>query len=83
MSLPRRQHVAPTLSVQEPAVLHEGPANDPAPVVAALDDWRRTVEVLLKATAWHRDGENAARHTEIRRRMRALASAARSFGRDS
>jgi len=79
MSLPRRQHAAPTLGVSELAV----PANDPAPAVATPDAWRRTVEVLLKATAWHRDGEDAARHTEIRRRMRALASAARSFGRDS
>ena len=83
MSLPRRQHAAPTLGVQEPAVLHEGPANDAAPAVATPDEWRRTVEALLIATAWHRDGADAARHTEIRRRLRALASAARSFGRNS
>ena len=83
MSLARRQPAAPTPGASAPAVLRESPGNVTAPVGATPEDWDRTVEVLLKATVWHRNGVNAARHAEIRRRMRALAGAVRSFGRET
>ena len=48
--------------------------------VATPGEWRHALD-LLAATAVRRDGAAAARHTEVRRRMRALARAARKFGR--
>jgi hypothetical protein len=55
----------------------------PVPAPAVADNWQGVVHAL-ETTARHcvqkrRDGDNAARHTEIRRRMRALARAARKL----
>jgi hypothetical protein len=76
MTLPLRQPDERAAAALPPADEPDAPANDavpPAPV------WPRVVEALAKATSWYRDGESAARHSEIRRRLRALARAARTF----
>jgi hypothetical protein len=73
MPLSHRHRAAAAPSLSAPPV--------PAPVPAAVDDWRRAIDAL-DAAARHcvqkrRDGDDAACHAEIRRRMRALARAAR------
>jgi hypothetical protein len=54
------------------------PAGGPGAAAPAItdEDWRRVFDTLA-ATARARDGDLAARKTELRRRMRALARAQR------
>lgn len=78
MTLPRRRlpEPAPARAVQALSVQAAPTVADAA--TATADDWQYAVEVLVE-TARRRDGDDAARHTEIRRRMRALARAARTL----
>jgi hypothetical protein len=64
-------------TVVAPVLPFPGGAPAPAPDIAP-EDWP-AIRAALSATARQRNGDAAARHTEIRRRLRALARAARTL----
>lgn len=82
MTLPLRQLNEPAPAALPPAAAPDAAANAAVREPATPLAWPRVVEALAKATSWYRDGQAAARHSEVRRRLRALARAARTIVTD-